>query len=204
MALAQGLLASISGWPKGWPLGRLTFAVVAALLSSVSLAGRVDHVDVVNEQGRYQVLVSAWINLPQPALRDLLTDYITVSQANASIKSVTILPPPAADITRLAAEIEVCVWFFCRRLQQVQDMQLVSAGLLEARMLPELSDYKYGQASWRMIAEAEGSRLLFAVSIEPDFWVPPLIGPAVIKRKLKQEAIETVQGLEALASEKTR
>lgn len=192
MALARGSL-----W--GWRVSRITLATVVVMFSSAGIAGRVDHVDVAKQQERYEVFVSAWINLPQPALRDLLTDYLTVSQANASIKSVTVLPSPAAGITRLAAELEVCVWFFCRRLQQVQDMQLVSAGLLEAHVLPEQSDYKYGHASWRMIAEADGSRLLFAVSIEPNFWVPPLIGPAVIKRKLRQEAIETVQGLEALA-----
>lgn len=176
-------------------------AGLALLFSGSSVAGRVDHIEVVKNQQRYEVLVSAWINLSQPALRDLLTDYVTVSQANAAIKSVQLLAAPTPEVTRLAAELEVCVWFFCRRLKQVQDMQLVSAGLLEARMLPELSDYKYGEASWRMIAEGEGSRLLFAVSIEPDFWVPPLIGPALIKRKLKQEAVETVQGIEALAAE---
>jgi hypothetical protein len=174
--------------------------LLALWFGAAATAGRVDHVNVSKQKQRYDVLVSAWIDLPQPSLRNLLTDYDTVIKANRSIKSVQQLASPSANVTRLAAEVEVCVWFFCRRLKQVQDMQLVSAGLLEARMLPELSDYKFGEASWRMIAEADGSRLLFAVSIEPDFWVPPLIGPAVIKRKLRQEAIETVHGIEALAA----
>jgi hypothetical protein len=35
--------------------------------------------------------------------------------------------------------------------------------------------------------------------VEPDFWIPPLIGPWLIKRKLLSETLETVDNLEQLA-----
>lgn len=139
--------------------------------------------------------------MKQPALLALLTDYPRVSKANDSIQSVEVLPAPAADVTRLKAHLKICVWFYCRQLAQVQDMSLLGTGHLQAVMLPEQSDYKYGLANWRMISEGQGSRLLFDVTVEPDFWVPPLIGPAIIKRKLKQEAVETVVGIEKLAAD---
>lgn len=171
-----------------------------SLLAGAAQAGKVDHVAVSDDAGVYSVSVSAWLDLSQPELLRLLTDYERVIQANAAIKSVVTLPAPAEDITRLKAELEICVWFYCRALKQVQDMELLGAGYLQATMLPELSDYKSGHARWRMIAEGSGSRLLFDVTVEPDFWVPPLIGPAVIKHKLRKEAVETVIGIERLAA----
>ena len=48
--------------------------------------------------------------------------------------------------------------------------------------------------------ENEGSRLIFFAALTPDFWVPPLIGPYIIKKKMREEAVETVLGLERLAS----
>lgn len=173
--------------------------VGSLLVVSSAQAGRVDHVAVGYDKGVYQVAVSSWIALSQAELVELLTDYEKVSAANEAIKEVTILPSPAEGVTRLAATLEVCVWFYCKKLKQVQDMTLVSAGLLEAKMLPEQSDYKFGEASWHMITEHEGTRLMFNVAVEPDFWVPPLIGPMVIKRKMREEAVETVEGIEALA-----
>ena len=35
--------------------------------------------------------------------------------------------------------------------------------------------------------------------MEPDFWVPPLIGPWVIKRTMREQAITTSEGIERLA-----
>lgn len=188
-------LAPSSGWLKP------ALLLVVWVLSFVVHAGRVDSVSVSHENKQYSVAVSAWVDLKQPDLMALLTDYPRVSKVNESIQSVEILPAPAANITRLKAQLKICVWFYCRQLTQVQDMNLLGAGHLQAVMLPEPSDYKYGLANWRVISEGQGSRLLFDVTVEPDFWVPPVVGPAIIKRKLKQEAVETVIGIESLAAD---
>ena len=70
------------------------------------------------------------------------------------------------------------------------------------RVLPQMSDLRYGLARWRMSACADDRRrtcLEFKAELEPDFWVPPLIGPWLIQRKLHQEAIVTAEGIEKLA-----
>ena len=79
-------------------------------------------------------------------------------------------------------------------------MTLLGNGHLHADVIPSESDFKYGHADWRMTVEGKGSRLLFSAALTPDFWVPPLIGPYVIKKKMREEAIETVLGLERLAA----
>lgn len=39
--------------------------------------------------------------------------------------------------------------------------------------------------------------------MEPDFWVPPLIGPWIIKRTLKVDGMDAIGRIEALALGKT-
>lgn len=164
-----------------------------------SYAGQVDQVKVSRDQGRYQVNVSAWLDLPPPKLAAALASYERLTEINDAITAVSILPSPAAGVTRVQARLEACVWFFCRNFTQVQDMRWLSAQQLESNMVPQLSDFKYGRANWQLVAENQGSALQFSATLEPDFWVPPLIGPAIIKRKMQKEAVETIQGLEALA-----
>ena len=41
------------------------------------------------------------------------------------------------------------------------------------------------------------TELQFTETFEPDFWVPPVIGPWLIQRKLVSEVAETVMYIEA-------
>lgn len=177
----------------------LLFLVGGLFTSPLLQAGSVEEVEVRHHRGEYHLQVLASIAVPPAELMTLLTDYERVGKANAAIKSVTVLPAPTEGVTRLAATLEVCVWFYCRLLRQTQDMRLPAENHLTATIIPEFSDYKSGSASWMLAPERQGSALTFAVAIEPDFWVPPLIGPLLIKRKMREEAIETVTGIELLA-----
>ena len=58
---------------------------------------------------------------------------------------------------------------------------------------------QFGQARWRLENSSGDTRLLFEARIRPAFWVPPLIGPWVIGRVLREEARSTCDGLERLA-----
>jgi hypothetical protein len=42
--------------------------------------------------------------------------------------------------------------------------------------------------------------VLIRSAVEPDFWIPPFIGPWLIERKLRSETLETVRNLERLAN----
>lgn len=163
-------------------------------------AGGIDNVAVSKDKGQYKISVSSHLDIAQPELRKLLTNYPLVAQSNPAVKSLEVVSESPAGVTRIKATLKVCVWFYCRQLKQTQDMTLLGNGHLHADIIPSESDFKHGHADWRMMVEGEGSRLLFSAALTPDFWVPPLIGPYVIKKKMREEAIETVLGLEHLAA----
>jgi hypothetical protein len=44
------------------------------------------------------------------------------------------------------------------------------------------------------------SRIVLDCEVVPSFWIPPVIGPWVIKRKMLEEGRETILRIEALAA----
>jgi hypothetical protein len=74
--------------------------------------------------------------------------------------------------------------------------------LLVAKLVRQDSDLRSGNARWQL-SDAKGkTHLLFEARLEPDFWIPPLIGPLVVKHMLYTEAVDTVNTLERLHIEK--
>ena len=73
--------------------------------------------------------------------------------------------------------------------------------LLTATLVPGNSDFKGGFAQWRLEPNKAGTHLLFDAQLKPDFWIPSLVGPFILKLMLTKEAINTVQGLENLFKE---
>ena len=66
------------------------------------------------------------------------------------------------------------------------------------------SNLSSGRTDWWLEAEGEGTLLHYRMSLTPDFWVPPLIGPLVIRIALKRAGSRAVFRLEGLALERPR
>ena len=123
-------------------------------------------------------------------------------QINPSVKKVRRLA--TAEVGEdVYTEVRLCVALVCKLLWQVQNMRIQSdpqTHELTAVVDPELSNLRMGRASWRFEACEPGRTCLsFSAEMEPDFWVPPLIGPWVIKRTMREQAITTSEGIERLA-----
>ena len=87
-----------------------------------------------------------------------------------------------------------------RVIYMVEDVEEIERKTILTRVVPELSDFKYGKSRWEVSAvDADHSRIRFSYEIQPDFWVPPLIGPYFIKRKLLAAARQTITRIEVLA-----
>ena len=75
-----------------------------------------------------------------------------------------------------------------------------NAGHIHTTVVPALSDFRAGSSDWWLTAPAPGqTRIRFDYRIQPDFWIPPLLGTLLIKSLLRREAQRTIDTLEALA-----
>ena len=180
----------------------MRIAVACLLLAGTAVAAE-PQVSVSREGDLYTVQMQAQLELAPALVHQTFSRFENLPRINPAVEEVQLRSgtPP---LTRVYTQVRVCVAFYCKHVHQVQDIRSSSAGgayLIDAQVLPEQSDLKRGSAHWRITPCGNGSCLSFEAQVEPDFWVPPLIGPWLIQRKLAQEALVTVAGIERVAHE---
>jgi hypothetical protein len=65
---------------------------------------------------------------------------------------------------------------------------------------PAASDFRHARELWQLQPHAGGTRLTYQAEFEPAFFVPPLIGPWLIKARLRSELEDIAARLEQLAA----
>ena len=165
------------------------------------MASTLDHLEVTHVGKRYQVVMHASMQTSADKAYAIFTDYTRLPEINTAIIKVEAIEGGELPAQRIHTQVKVCVLGFCRIFDQVQDMLKTPPESLQADVIPELSNLRYGKASWRIWDDDGVAKLIFEAVVEPDFWVPPLIGPWMIERKLASEAVDTAEGIERLANE---
>ena len=65
---------------------------------------------------------------------------------------------------------------------------------------PARSDLEFGRTTWELSEEGEGTLVRYEMEMKPEFWIPPVIGPLVIKAALRSRGLRAARRVEALAS----
>ncbi len=146
--------------------------------------------------------LEARLDAPLTASYATFRAFENLPRINDAVEAVQPLAGAPAGAQRLYTRVRICVWLFCKQLEQVQDLREADNGAgrgLDATVIPALSNLRYGRAHWRMRDCAPQTCLTFTAELEPAFWVPPLIGPWAIERAMRREALQTATGIERLA-----
>jgi len=70
---------------------------------------------------------------------------------------------------------------------------------IAATAIAERSTVHYSRSEWSLYADSDGTTVIYRLEFEPGFWVPPLVGPIVIKRMLLKRGAAAVEAIEAMA-----
>ena len=174
------------------------------LLPATSLAGDILASSVSHDGDRYSLSVTALIDAPIDMVYQSITDFDKLAAINPAIEESQLLAMPDADTRRVRSVIKVCILMFCKHVVQVQDVTMREGYVIEAVILPEDSDFRSGFARWQLTPCGASTELLFTNAFEPDFWIPPVIGAWLIKRKLVREVAETAMYIEVKAGTPSR
>lgn len=155
------------------------------------------HVDY--DDGHYLLDMKMRIDAPLPRVRETLTDYANITAINSSVVESSVLISAHPNY-RVRVVTEGCVWFFCKRMTQYQQVNELDSGYIVIVLDTSSGDFTYGRLLWHIQADEEQTRVSFSGDLVPDFWVPPLIGPWLLSGVLEEETRKTVEGLERLAS----
>ena len=94
-----------------------------------------------------------------------------------------------------------CILFFCKSLVRAGRVEREPNRAMRAFADPEESDFRQADEEWTFTEEAGGTRVIYRLTMVPAFWVPPAIGPWLIKRKLRDDGGEAIDRIEEVARE---
>jgi hypothetical protein len=172
------------------------------LLATNAGAESIERLEISRDGARYQIELHASLNAPLADAYAVFRDFRNLPKINDAVESVESMPAPSPGIERWRTHVRVCVSVFCSHLKQVQDIRdsrNADFYQLDASVIPAMSNLRYGEAHWQLEHCGAQTCLSFVAALEPDFWVPPLIGPWAIERTMRREALRTAAGIEALA-----
>jgi hypothetical protein len=157
---------------------------------------------VSHEGRRYRIDMQVRLAADADRAFAIFTDVDNLPRINPAVISARQEGDAASGPVRWVTDVRACVSFYCRTLHQVQDMHWTAeppGGRIAADVVAALSDLHYGAARWRIWPCEPGACLSFQAELEPDFWVPPVVGPWMMERKLREEALQTSRGIDRLA-----
>lgn len=154
---------------------------------------KVDHAD-----GRFIIHANILIAAPLSQVQAVLTNFKNLSALNPNIKTVEILESSGADKTRMQIQSRTCILFFCLDYQWVQETYVLASNDIITHFDPGLSDFHKGWVRYRLLAEGDHTRLVTDADLIPSFWIPPLLGPVLIKQSLRQESLAIALRIEQL------
>jgi hypothetical protein len=164
-------------------------------------SGEVRQGEVDHDAGRYVLRLIMDVDADSKAVYGIVTDFDRMHRISAALSESHRMEPPGASRDRRKLVVKTCILFFCLRAVLVEDIEYAGAEIIRTTVVPALSDFRSGRMEWQVSPVGSGrTRIRLFCEIEPDFWIPPLIGPWVIKRKMLDEARETVNRIEALAA----
>jgi hypothetical protein len=145
----------------------------------------------------FTVRGSFLIDAAPAAVRTVLTDFGHLGRLTPAILESRVVGSNAGA-TLVYTRSRACAGWFCRELKKVERVE-VGADTIVATALPERSNVVMSVTRWRIIAAGKGTRVAWESSFDPLFRVPPLIGPALIKRALAREATVHADAIERSA-----
>jgi hypothetical protein len=187
----------------GWASAQLSLALMLLGLASTASAAEIQSLEVTRSGARYHVEMEVKLQARSAASYSVFVMPGNLPKINPAVRQVQVIAQEADDLARIYTELRVCALLYCKTLHQMQDMRYTprpDGGDLHADVLPAQSDFSYGRADWQFRPAGATTHLHFSAELEPAFWVPPLVGPWLVERSLREEAERTSAGIERLAA----
>jgi hypothetical protein len=164
-------------------------------------AASIEALTTKRDTGHYGVSLRAHLEVPSPAAYAMFADVANWKRLSPDLRRLEILDQHRDGALELLTAYQACVLWYCRLLYGMPDVFLrpsADGGDIYLTLRPNFGDFRSGEAHWRFRGSGSGTELEFTAEVEPAFTVPPIIGPWLMARWLRSEALQTSLNVEAL------
>jgi len=168
--------------------------------TAISFAADIRSIEVEKSGERYLLVSRTHFDAPQKDVYNTLLDYDQLASISSAIKESHYLDPDKDGKPLIYTRISACVLFYCKTVEKVEQLEVDMPDFIATTAIPERSTVRYSRSEWSLAEkEGGGTDVTYNLEFEPTFWVPPIIGPIIIKRMLLKEGASAVQKIEAMA-----
>ena len=168
-------------------------------VSSALQSGERPEIEIIENSGVYKIKVVATVAAPASYVRYVLTDYKHIYRLNPSIIESEILQQ-TDDIATVRTKVVGCAAYFCEELDRVEKVTILQSGDIYAEIIPELSQFVSGQTHWRLRQQGEYCEVSYTSEMEPDIFIPPVVGKFLIKKSIREGMLTSFRNLEKVSS----
>jgi hypothetical protein len=153
------------------------------------------HTEVTHEGDTYRAHFEVRLAAPADAVRALARDYDQLERF-----SKIIIDSERVGPARVRMVVRACILIFCKTVRRTMEVEQTAQGdILRLAPAPD-NDFRHARETWQLEPDQGGTRLRYEAEFVPDFFIPPLIGPWLITRLLREELHVAAGRLEALAA----
>ena len=178
---------------------RASLLLALSFWTAVTMAAEVRSFQMDRSAQRYRIVSETYIDAPVDAVYAVLVDFDHYDRISSVFQESHYLERNPDGSGVVYTKAHGCIAFFCTTVERVERLEVVLDTEIVTTVIPERSNARYARAQWRLSPEAGGTLLHYELEMEPDFWVPPLIGPPLVKRALWQGGERAAVRVEYLA-----
>lgn len=173
--------------------------MLGCLLPACAGAATLRDVSVVRADGVYKMHSEVWFDASAEQMYGVFSDWDLSTKFSSIVVESRNLEADDLGRPGFYSRIRACVWIFCKSFERYGVVEIEPQQLIVAIADPERSDFYVSTERWEIIAEDEGTLVIYDLEMKPKFFIPPFIGPAMMKRKLKSGGTNAVDRIEAIA-----
>lgn len=186
------------------------FAVLLGLVVATGLmipdaqSAALETIKVSNTKKRFFVNSKAVLDAPLEDVYDTLIDFDNYERFSSVYHDAHWVERNDDDSGEIYTYTRGCIVFFCKGFERTESVEATPHSTIKTIVDAERSDAVHGISTWDLVDVEGGTEVTFALEFEPKFWVPPVIGPFMVKRMLKKNGKDALVRIEVLAQERGR
>ncbi|MEE8527008.1 MAG: SRPBCC family protein [Gammaproteobacteria bacterium] len=182
-------------------IGGLLGLLIWATPATPTAAAELLYVEVKKKDDRYFIASAVHYDARIENVYRILIDYDNFKQISSMFKESRYIERNDDGSGVVFTLTEGCLVFFCQTIERTEYLEVKPVSRIVATAIPEQSNMKFSRAIWELSEDETGTHMRYSLEMEPDFWVPPLLGRLAMKWVLKRGGQRAAERIEQLATE---
>ena len=178
---------------------------LCCLLSLIAATGQTAQaaemlsIEVDYEKGIYTMNSEVWFDAKVEQVYEVFRYWDNSTKFSSAIVESRDVEPDAEGRPQFYVRNKGCVLFYCTSFVRQGYVEAERNEVIFAFVDPETSDFHLSNESWRFEKRNGGTVVTYDLEMTPKFWIPPGIGPYLIKRKLRKSGGNAIDRIELIA-----